>query len=264
MFTCSPKINFKNITIFKKNNPLYHGIDINLSNIPDCLLLQNKENETFFTGVNILDYVAPCELILITIETIGCDSKKYNNGNEPVIQDAFNSISNDCTVPTFVKKERISIENIGNAKREAKSVDPLIPDENNFVDFKISSVEEGYHEKGDINSNPNLSRSENIDADKNPLGLYKCASNKTLLIISISPGEGSIPIPFSDDFFCEELSHPHLFPYGDFGFQIKRHIPLSQTKHFIQRLLNYTHKFSSDSDYTVFVHKVMQSVTLHN
>ena len=125
-------------------------------------------------------------------------------------------------------------------------------------------MEENYHEKGDINSNPNLSRSENIDAEKTLLGLYKCASNETVLIISISLGEGSVPVPFSNELFCEELSHPHLFPYGEFGFQIKRHIPLSPTKHFNQRLLNYTHKFSSDSNYIFSAHKVMQSVTLNN
>ena len=58
----------------------------------------------------------------------------------------------------------------------------MISDENNFVDFKISCVEEDYHERGDISSNPNLSRSEDIDADENPLDRYKCASNETVLI----------------------------------------------------------------------------------
>ena len=42
--------------------------------------------------------------------------------------------------------------------------------------------------------------------------------------------------------FCEELSHPHLFLYGRFGFQIKRQILLSPTKYFNQRILNYIHK----------------------
>ena len=43
-------------------------------------------------------------------------------------------------------------------------------------------MEEDYHERGDISSNPNLSRSEDIDADENPLDRYKCASNETVLI----------------------------------------------------------------------------------
>ena len=91
-------------------------------------------------------------------------------------------------------------------------------------------MEKDYHGQGNNSSNPNLSRSENTNADKNPLDLYKCASNETVLIntsneiefISFAPGEGSVPVPFSRDFFCEELSHPHLFPYGIFGFEVKR------------------------------------------
>ena len=74
--------------------------------------------------------------------------------------------------------------------------------------------------------------------------------------------EGSVPVPFRH--VCEELSHPHLFLYGKYGFQIKRQIPLSPTKYFNQRLLNYTHKFSSDCGYIFFAHKVIQSVNLHN
>ena len=56
-----------------------------------------------------------------------------------MIQDALNPISNDCAVPIFVEKERIPIEKVGNARRKAKSVDPFISDDNNFLDFKISS-----------------------------------------------------------------------------------------------------------------------------
>ena len=34
------------LQFLKKNNPLYHDIDINLSNIPDRHTHHNKENET--------------------------------------------------------------------------------------------------------------------------------------------------------------------------------------------------------------------------
>ena len=128
----------------KKNNPLYHDIDIKLSSVPDYLVQHNKENETFFSGVNILDDVAPDELIPKTIKTIGCDRKKHNDSNEPVFQDALNFISNGCAAPIFFEKERNPIEKVGNARREAKSVDPLISDENNLVDFKISSCVKKY------------------------------------------------------------------------------------------------------------------------
>ena len=58
----------------------------------------------------------------------------------------------------------------------------MISHQNNFVDIKISCVEEDYIEQGYLSSNPNLSRSENINADENPLDLYKCVSNETVLI----------------------------------------------------------------------------------
>ena len=64
--------------------------------------------------------------------------------------------------------------------------------------------------------------------------------------------------------FCEELSHPHLFLYGRFGFQIKRQILLSPTKYFNQRILNYIHKFSSDSEYIIFSHNLTKIANLYN
>ena len=130
---------------------------------------------------------------------------------------------------------------------EAKSVDPLKLGENNFVDFKILFyMKEDYHEQRDIGSNLNLSRHENTDVDENPLDLYKCSSNETVLVktfnenefISIAPGKGSVLVPFNHGLFCEELSHLHLIPYGKFRFQIKGQILLSPTKYLNQLLFN--------------------------
>ena len=81
----------------------------------------------------------------------------------------------------------------------------MTTDENNFVDFKISfSTEQDYQEQHHITSYPNLSRGENTDADENRLDLYKCASNKTVLIntshenelMCIAPVEVFVPVPF--------------------------------------------------------------------
>ena len=146
----------------------------------------------------------------------------------------------------------------------------MTSDENNFVDFKKRfCTEEDFQGQRDISSNSDHLRGENTDSDENPLDLYKCASNETVSIntshengfISIAPGENSVPVTFSHDLFCGELRHPHL--YRKLGFQIKRQISISTTKYFNQRLLNYTHKLSLDSDYIFFAHKVTQSVNLH-
>ena len=49
-------------------------IDINLSDIPDCLI-QPKVYKTFLSEVNVLDYAASDELIPMMIETVDCDTK---------------------------------------------------------------------------------------------------------------------------------------------------------------------------------------------
>ena len=80
----------------------------------------------------------------------------------------------------------------------------------------------------------------------------------------VAPGEGKTPISLLSDEFCEELSHPHLFPTGKFGYRVQRKIPLTPVKYFNQRLLNYTQKFASDSDYIFFARSVLQQVSLQN
>ena len=70
----------------------------------------------------------------------------------------MNSISSDCAVPIFVEKKRNNKEKVGDARREVKFVDPLTSDENNFLDFRITSCrEEDFYEQRDISSNPYLS-----------------------------------------------------------------------------------------------------------
>ena len=71
-------------------------------------------------------------------------------------------------------------------------------------------------------------------------------------IISIAPGEKSKPAPVLKDVYCEALAHPNLFPTGRFGYKSRRDVPLSPAKYFNQRLLNYTQKFASDSEYIYF------------
>ena len=49
--------------------------------------------------------------------------------------------------------------------------------------------------------------------------------------------------------YCKELTHPHLYDNGKFSYKFKGDIPLTTSKYFNQRKLNYTNKFSSDSDH---------------
>ena len=86
---------------------------------------------------------------------------------------------------------------------------------------------------------------------------HRLANSETALInhsneIAISPCEGRTPLRLWNDENVEELAHPFLFPTGKYGFKFDRDVTLSPIGYFNQRLLNYTHRFSSDSDYLFF------------
>ena len=78
----------------------------------------------------------------------------------------------------------------------------------------------------------------------------------------IAPVERKLPKSILNDEYCEELSFPHLFPTGTFGYKVRRKIRLSPVKYFNQRLLNYSQKFASDTDYIFFARNILQSVSL--
>ena len=70
--------------------------------------------------------------------------------------------------------------------------------------------------------------------EDNPQDLFRSPAKETCLIsvspqslmdnecISIAPGEGRQPKSVLNDKFCEELSFPHLFPTGKYGYQVQR------------------------------------------
>ena len=82
--------------------------------------------------------------------------------------------------------------------------------------------------------------------------------------VPVAPGLGKQSIYLLNDRFYKELSHPHLFPTGQFGYNVKRNINLSPSKYFKQRLLNYSQTFAGDSDYIFFAHAVLQRIQLNS
>ena len=82
--------------------------------------------------------------------------------------------------------------------------------------------------------------------------------------VTVAPGEGKKPISIYLDEKCEEMAFPHLFPTGKFGYNYEREIKISPVKYFNQRLLNYSQKFASDSDYIFFYNHVVQQNNLRN
>ena len=116
----------------------------------------------------------------------------------------------------------------------------------------------------------------NEEEDENPLDHLRIPTTETLFVpelahdivdesnVIIAPGEDKKPLPIICDEDCEMLAHPHLFPSGKFGYAYDRDEKLSPCKYFNQRLLNYTQKFSSDSDYIFYAQSLLQHLNLNN
>ena len=138
------------------------------------------------------------------------------------------------------------------------------------IPIEIASADE--YPGSDSVNDEELTHSE-FESFENPLDQHRLPANETALITSIpsveeaaviAPGEGLIPLSLLNDKNCEELAFPYLFPTGKFGCFIKRDVPLSPVKYFNQRLLNYTQKFASDSDYIFYAHSVWLKLNLYN
>ena len=171
---------------------------------------------------------------------------KFSNTPIPIVFQNCEGTQNSNLITIVTNIEKPDISN------------NLTPDIFNSIDFKIDgSISVNNDRKDDSTNCGNIDNNSNIEFCENPLDTYRCSANETILVntscenefISIAPGENVMPESLTNDKFCEELSHPHLFPTGKFGFQTKRKVQLSPSKYFNQRLLNYAQKFSSDSDY---------------
>ena len=62
--------------------------------------------------------------------------------------------------------------------------------------------------------------------------------------IVIAPCEGKKLLSILNDIYWKEMAPPHLFSTGRFGCKVKRIVPLTPSKYFNQRLLNYSQKFA--------------------
>ena len=129
----------------------------------------------------------------------------------------------------------------------------LASDISKSIDFRLDgSISVNNDRKDDSTNSDNIDNNSKIEFCQNPLDTYRYSANGTVLVntscenkfVSITPGENVIPESLTNDKFCEELSHPHLFLTEKFGFQTKKKVQLSPSKYFNQRLLNYTQKFS--------------------
>lgn len=70
--------------------------------------------------------------------------------------------------------------------------------------------------------------------------------------LNIAPGENKRPKSFYEDEKSEELSFPHLFPSGKFGYSMQRQKNLSLKKYFQARVLNSDMRFASNIEYIFY------------
>ena len=87
--------------------------------------------------------------------------------------------------------------------------------------------------------NVTLETTEEQEVLDDPLVKFKTVSNIEEAFI-ITPGEGEKTRTLLGDEFCKELTHPHLFPTGKFGYKAERELQIIPSKYFNQRLLNYS------------------------
>ena len=74
----------------------------------------------------------------------------------------------------------------------------------------------------------------------------------TNLILNYAPGENKRPKSFHIDEHSEELSFPHLFPSGKFGFSMPRSQKVSMKKYFQTRILNNDTRFARNIEYIFY------------
>ena len=77
-------------------------------------------------------------------------------------------------------------------------------------------------------------------------------------IYNIAPGENRHPVSLMTNQKCEELAFPVLFPQGRFGYMEERNIKLSPVKYFNSRLLHYSGRFATNSEYLFFAQFVIE------
>ena len=117
-----------------------------------------------------------------------------------------------------------------------------------------------------------------LEESDNPLNTHRQATNETCLqsvlpdypvtlqqsgslgneIYDIAPGENRHPASIMTDKKCEQLAFPVLFPKGRFGCTEERKIKLSPVKYFNARLLHYSGRFATNSEYLFFAQFVLE------
>ena len=177
---------------------------------------------------------------------------------------------------------------IENALNWLKHNNPLyfnVTTEMNIIDVNLKNM--GQNEDSDTDTSTEAcsnklptNENDNMEETDDPLNEYRQATNETCLqsvlpdypvtvqisergslgneIYNIAPGENRHPVSIMTDKKCEELAFPILFPKGRFGYLEERKIKLTPVKYFNARLLHYSGRFATNSEYLFFAQFVIE------
>ena len=150
----------------------------------------------------------------------------------------------------------------------------------NHIDKNLQNLDQSDANKSSEACSSTLLSDEGIEESDDPLNEHRQATHETCLqsvlpdypvtvqssevgslgseIYNIAPGENTHPVSIMTDKNCEELAFPVLFPEGRFGYMAKRKIKLSPVKYFNARLLHYSGRFATNSEYLFFAQFVIE------
>ncbi|CAB3998256.1 ATP-dependent DNA helicase PIF1 [Paramuricea clavata] len=146
----------------------------------------------------------------------------------------------------------------------------------NNIDVNLKNMGQNEVSDTDTSTEPSSNKlptneNDNMEETDDPLNEYRQVTNETCLqsvlpdypvtvqtsergslgneIYNIAPGEKRHPVSIMTDKKCEELAFPILFPKGRFGYLEERKIKLTSVKYFNARLLHYSGRFATNSEY---------------
>ena len=168
--------------------------------------------------------------------------------------------------------EPVNPEKVKRALLKLKEVNHLYADVNidtSVIPSHLVSFNENSTDEDELSDNIDFVVSSEVDENKkDPLESHRSDGNETLVVNNnivheIAPGEGK-QVESLLNSNCEYLSFPHLFSSGKFGMVQNRESKLPVSRYFNQRLLNYTHRFSSNADYIFYAQSVLQQIQFQN
>ena len=262
-----PAIVYDALDYLRNNNTLYSNIDIVMRNIDNELVsFENPQELSADSNRSHDDEKLPTEVCNLhenkELSTeVGSSPEDDGQGHSSVGNQQYKEDRKSINKSTKTHVLSSNSKQIGSGDRD--NIDQVDSGEEEIEDpqnmFRTNTNETCLQPwlpdyPLDIDSATESSFTENTVTDLD--GPQSSSAGNE--IFSIAPGEGKHPVHFMTDKLCEEMAFPILFPTGKFGFQVEGDVRLSPAKNFNARLLNYTGRFTTNSEYLFFAQYVTE------